>query len=311
MVDAISTVWAKKEATAATDALPTGADNGILTRNFSMKPLEQDRVDRNLDQLIYGAQSSKGSNQRMTMSYEVELAGAGVAGTAPRWMELLEACGMAVPTLDAGVSAEQRFAAPGVPASSLTQYAWWQDQIRRMVGSVGTFSMDYTAGSLPFLSFTWLGLLHDIPFAKQAVGETDLGDWQEPIEVNVDHTTFTLDDYAVPMSYLRLDAGVNTGIRNLVNKRYARRGNHAMTGTVMVEATDIAVRDYLATLKNGPTVPMALEHGLDAGNIIGNGWEKVQITDITESVEDDILMWAMAITCTVDGGAADWVVTAK
>lgn len=311
MVDAVSTVWAKKEAVYGTDAAPTGAANGILTRNFSMKPLEMDRTDRNLDQLIYGAQSNAPGNKRMTSSYEVEIAGSGAAGTAPRWMELLEACGMESPVLTAATDAQQRFAAPGAAVSSLTQYHYWQDQMRKMVGACGTFSLEFTAGAYPFLSCSWTGLLGAVPFSKADPGATDLSDWVKPEEVNIDNTSFTLDGFAVPMKSLKLDAGVTVAVRNLVNKRYVRRGNHSMTGSVVIEAQDIETKDYLSTLSDGSTVPMALEHGIEAGNIVGMDWAAVQLTDISESKEDDLLIWTANLTCTVDGGVADILITAK
>lgn len=311
MVDAVSTVWAKEELVYGTDAVPTGALNGVLTRNFSMKPLEVDRIDRNLDQLVYGAQSSAPSNKRMTSSYEVEIAGAGTAGDVPRWMELLKACGMAAPVIDEDVSATQQFAPVGAPVSSLTQYSYWQDQLRRMVGSVGSFTIDFTAGAYPFFGFNWTGLLGTTPFAKSAPGETDLSDFVEPVEVNIDNTSFTLGGYAAPLRSLKLDAGVTVVLRNLVNKRYVRRGNHALTGSAVIEAPDISVRNYLAELSSGATVPMALDHGVAPGNEIGMAWAKVQITSIDESEEDDTLMWTLGLTCTVDGGAADLVITAK
>lgn len=312
MVDAVSTVWAKKETTYATDATPTGAANGVLTRNFSMKPVETDRLDRNLDQLIFGAQSSVPSNERMTMSYEVEIAGSGAAGTAPAWMELLEACGMAVPTLSAGVDAAQQFALAGVAASSLTQYGYWSDQLRKMVGGVGSFTMDFTAGAYPFFGFSWLGLIKPAsPFATAAPGATDLTRWKQPVEVNTDNTSFSLDGYAAKLRSLKLDAGVNTAIRNLVGSRYARRGNHAMTGTAEIEAPALATKDYIAYLRSGVTVPIAMQHGTAAGNIVELDIAKAQITDIGESKEDDILMWTVALTCTVDGGSPDLVITAR
>lgn len=312
MVDAVSTLWAKKETTYGVDAVPTGAANGILTRNFSMKPVETDRLDRNLDQLIYGAQSSVPANERMSMSYEVEIAGSGAAGTAPAWMELLEGCGMAVPTINAGIDAQQQFAAAGVTPSSLSQRAYWSDQLRKMVGGVGSYSFDFTAGAYPFFGFNWLGLIAaSSPFSKTAPGATDLTRWKQPVEVNTNNTSFTLDGYAAKLKSLKLDANVQTSIRNLVGSRYARRGNHALSGTIEIEAPDVSVKDYLTTLRAGSTVTWALQHGVTAGNIFKADGAKTQITDISESKEDDILMWTLAVTCTVDGGSPDLVITAK
>ncbi|MFY9350108.1 MAG: hypothetical protein WBL20_10295 [Sphingobium sp.] len=178
MVDAIKVVIAKKETVYASDAAPTGAANAILTRNFSSKPIETDRLDRNLDLPTFGAQPSATSNERRTMSYEVEIAGSGAAGTAPPWMELLEGCGMAAPALTPGVSAVQSFAAAGAAASSLTQYDYIADQRRKMVGSVGTFSIDLTAGAYGFFGLEWTGLVPPgTAFDKTAPGATSLARW--------------------------------------------------------------------------------------------------------------------------------------
>jgi phosphoribosylpyrophosphate synthetase len=48
-----------------------------------------------------------------------------------------------------------------------------------------------------------------------------------------------------------------------------------------------------------------------AGNILELKSDKVQITDITESNEDDTLMWTLAMTHTVEGGSADLTITAR
>jgi hypothetical protein len=311
MVDAVKVLLAKKETTYGTDATPTVGANAILTRNFSTKPVEVDRVERNLDQRIYGARASVPSNERQTMGFEVELAGSGSAGTAPGWMELLEACGMAPPVLTASTSAVQNFAAPGTTPSSLTMHHWMADQRRRSVGNVGSFTLDLSAGNYPFMGFTYMGLLGATPFDKSLPAATDLTRWKQPVEVNDANTDVTLDGYAVVMKSLQLNGNVTTAMRNLVNSRYVRRGGHTLSGTMMVEAVDIAARDYLATLRSGALIALALQHGTVAGNIIQLAAAKVQITDITESEEDEILMWSLAITLTVDGGSPDLTITAR
>lgn len=120
MVDAVKVLFFKKEATYATDAAPTGAANAALTRNFTTKPVVVDRIQRNLDRPVRGSSKDAPSNERQTYGYELELAGSGAAGTAPAWMEHLEACGMAAPVLTANTSAVQRFAPIGALLSSAT-----------------------------------------------------------------------------------------------------------------------------------------------------------------------------------------------
>ncbi|MGE4321768.1 MAG: hypothetical protein AB7E60_01910 [Sphingobium sp.] len=311
MVDAAKVLLGKKETTYATDAAPTGAANAILTRNFSTKPVESDRLERNLDQRIFGARASAATSQRRTMSFEVELAGSGAAGTAPPWMELLEACGMAAPVVTAGVSAAQGFAAPGAAASSLTLHDYMADQRRKTVGAVGTFSIDLTAGAYGFFGFQMTGLIPaTAPFDKSAAPASTLTRWKQPQEVNVDNTTVSLDGYSCIMRSWRAEAGVDVALRNLVGSRYVRRGNHNLTSTLLIEAPDVATKDYIARLRANDLVAFGLTHGALAGGTTAFASPKVQIADIVESEENDILMWSLSLIHTVDGGSPDLTITA-
>lgn len=312
MVDAVKVVLFKKEGTYATDSNPAVGANAILTRNFSAKPIEGDRLERQLDRGTYGANPSATSNERQTRSFEVELAGSGAAGTAPRWMELLEACGMAAPALTAGIKAEQKFALVSAAKSSGTMYDWFGNQLRKGVGTRGTFSIDFTAGAYPFLQLNMTSLIPAAtPYSVAAPGAADFTAWKGPLEVNTDNTAVLLDSYGVIMRSLRLDAGVQAGIRNLVGSRSVNVGNHAATGQMVIEAPSIATKDFIQALRVGSLVPLSVIHGTVAGNIIELAAPKVQITDITESVEDDKLMWTLALTATVDAGADDLTITAK
>ena len=312
MVDWVAVVLAKKEGTYGVDSAPTAAANGILTRNYAGKPVDMDRIERNLDTRVFGALASVPSNERRTTSYEVEIAGSGTAGVAPAWMELLEACGMAAPVLTPGQDAVQNFAAPGTAASSLSQYDFMSDQRRKSVGMVGSFTMDFTAGAYPFIGFSWMGLIPALsPFDKTAPAAVDLTRWKQPVEVNIDNTDFLLDGYAPALRSWRADAGVATAMRNLVGKRYVRRGNHSFTSTAVIEAPDIATKNYIQSLRAGSLVDWSIEHGVAGGNIFKAASAKVQVTDITESNEDDTLMWTVALRHTVEGGSADFTITAK
>lgn len=311
MVDWVAVVLAKKEVTYGTDAVPTALANAVMTRNYQGKPVDVDQVERNLDSGTYGAQSSQPSNERRTFSYEVEIAGSGTAGTAPAWMELLEGCGMAAAALSVGVDAKQQFAAPGA-VSSITHYDFLSDQRRKAVGCVGTFQFDFSAGAYPFFMLNWTGLVPAAtPFDKTAPGAATLTRWQKPLEVNDTNTDVTLDSYAVRMRSWKGDAGVNVALRNLVNSRYVRRGNHTLKSTMVFEAPDIATKDYIASLRNGVLIDCTLTHGTVAGNIVEFKSTKAQVTNITESKEDDTVMYTVELLHTIDGGAADLLITAK
>lgn len=311
MVDWVAVVLAKKEVTYGTDAVPVVATNGVMTRNYQGKPIDVDRIERNLDSGVYGAQPSAPSNERRTFSYEVELAGSGTAGTAPAWMVLLEGCGMAAGAVTPGVKVDQTFAAPG-SVTSLTHYDFLSDQRRKALGCVGTYELDFSAGALPFATLNWTGLVPAAtPFDKSAPGAVTLTQWKAPVEVNDANTDFTLDGYAAKLRSWRCTAGVTVAPRNLVGAKYIRRGNHSMTSTLVIEAPDIAAKDYIATLRTGALIAFLLTHGTVAGNIVEVASTKAQITDIAESKEDDIVMYTVTLLHTVDGGAASLTITAR
>ena len=311
-MDDIRVIAAKAEGVYGTDAGPTLAADAVLTRNFQTTPLEVDQINRNLDTNKYGATKGKPSNARVRSSYEVELAGSGAAGTAPAFMRILAACGLTAPALDAGVDARQTFAQIGEVPGSLTEYAWVDDQLRKTLGQRGTFSLDMTAGGLPFTSVQMTGLVPtNAPREVLAPGEADFSAWVEPVEVNNENTVFTLDGYAAIMRSLRIEAGVNINLRNLVGARYVNKGNHSASGTIVIEAPSIAAKDYLATLQNGDLIEWNIVHGLDAGNIIEVGGTKAQITAISETEEDDKVMFSISVLLTVDGGADDLLIIAR
>lgn len=314
MVDATKTIFLKKEATYATDATPTGAANARDTRNFTAKPVVVDRIPRNLDRPIRGRTKDAPSNARQTFGYELEMAGSGTAGTAPAWMEDLECCGMAAPVITAGSSAVQRFAPIGTLLSSATAYHWHGNQRRIGLGARGTFSFDFTAGAYPFLKFDFTAMLPataDFGVTDAAPGAISLDQWKDPVEINTANTDFLFGGYAANLRSFSGDIGAEVKARNLVGANYVSRGNHAITGRIVIEAPTIAAKNYLKTLKDGAEVPVQLDHGLVGGNILGLALAHVQITDIDLQEEDDVLMFACNYGANVGTTNDDLVITAK
>lgn len=311
MVDSVKVLAAKKEAVYGTDVAPTLAANAILTRNFKATPLITDPLDRNLDRGSFGSTPTLPTNKRQELTYEVEVAGSGDAGTAPAWMELLEGCGMAAPVLVPDTSATQRMAAANAAQSSLTQHHWMGDQKRIGVGGRGTFTMDFTAGAYPFIGFSFTQLVPTVtPRSVAAPGAATLDRWIDPLEVNTDNTLLMLGGFAAITRSFQLNAGVGINLRNLIGARYVNRGDHAITGRLVVEAPSMATKDYLAALDAGSIIPLELTHGVDDGNTVGVACAQTQITAINETEEDRKVMWEMDIRMNIDAGQDDLVITA-
>lgn len=312
-MDTFKTILFKKEATYGTDAAPTTAANAALTRNFSGKPIQVDQLDRNLDLPTRGRRKSQPSNRRTQFSYELELAGSGAAGTAAPWMEHLEACGMAAPALTATVQAQQSFAAANAALSSGTCWHWMGGQRTRARGCRGTFGFTFSAGAYPFLRLDLQGILPANPAIDETApsGSPDFTRWQAPLEVNTDNTDFTLDGFAAVLKEFTADANANVKRRNLVGADYVQRGNHAMTGRIMIEAPALASKNYFSTLDLGSEVAVQLIHGTAAGNIVQVDASYLQILDIDRQEEDEIMMLNLSVGFNIRAGQDDLLLTAK
>lgn len=314
MVDATKVLFLKKEGVYGTDATPTGAANARLTRNFTATPVAVDRIERNLDRPVRGRSKDAASNARQTFGYELELAGSGTAGTAPAWMEDLELCGMAAPVLTANTSAVQRFAAIGTALSSGTAYHWHGTQRRIGLGARGTFTFDFTAGSYPFIGLQMTALLPataEFGMGDGQPGAITLDQWKDPVEINTANTDFLLGGYAAVLRSITGDAGAQVAARNLVGSNYINRGNHALTGTMLVEAPTLGTRNYFRHLRAGDEITAQLTHGITAGNIVQLDMARVQITAIELQEEDDVLMLQIAYGANVGTTPDDLVLTAK
>ena len=96
-------ILAKTEATYGTDSSPAGTD-AILVRELEITPIEADVVSRDLIRPYLGASDQLLANTRVSITFQVELAGSGTAATAPRFSSLLKACGMAETTTAAAIT---------------------------------------------------------------------------------------------------------------------------------------------------------------------------------------------------------------
>ena len=146
---------AKIEATYGTDPTPTGAANAILVRNLEITPLQSDIVQRELIRPYLGNYEQLLAQTRVQVTFEVELAGSGAAGTAPAYDPVLQSCGLGV-TISAGVSVTY------VPESSnfdsVTLY-FFQDGIRHVVtGARGSFTLNGSVGAIPTIAFEMTGI---------------------------------------------------------------------------------------------------------------------------------------------------------
>lgn len=312
MVGTRKVILGKKESVYGTDAVPTAAANAILTRNFRVTPLEVDQRERNLDLPSRGRTQTAATNKRSTRTFEVEIAGSGVAGTAAPWAELHEACGMEPSVLTAGTDATQRFAGAGSDGSSATFHDWHANQRRRGLGSRGSFGWNFTAGDYPFWNYSFTSLIPAAgPVEAVNPGQPDFARFKDPVEVNVDNTLIRVGGYTVSCRSFTGDIAAQINIVNLTGERFIGRGNHAITGTLSIKCPDLASRNYWDNLGKGDHLALALTHGVTPGNIVGMKTDNLQVITIAIVEENEQLLIDIGYGLNVVAGQDDLIITTK
>lgn len=96
-------ILCKAESSYGQDISPDGTD-ALLVRSLEVTPIEADVVSRDLIRNYLGNSDQLLAQTRVSLSFQVELAGSGAGATAPRFGALLKACGMAETTTAAAVT---------------------------------------------------------------------------------------------------------------------------------------------------------------------------------------------------------------
>lgn len=105
-------ILSKIETTYATDSSPAGTD-AILVRNLDITPIEANVVSRDLVRPYLGNYDQLLAQTRVTITFQVEMAGSGTGGTAPKFNSLLRACGLSETVMAAAVTGSATAGAAG------------------------------------------------------------------------------------------------------------------------------------------------------------------------------------------------------
>ncbi len=262
----------KPEAIYGADAVPTGAANAILMQDVQFTPLEAQEISRDLLLPWMGHQGVILSGYLARLEGSVELAGSGEAGTAPRFGPLLRACGMSQ-LATPGTKVEYQPISDGQEA--VTIY-YNRDKTRQAVlGARGSWRKELGPNSIPRLRFNLLGLHGTL--ADEALPLTAPAGFIKPVPVNKQNTSFTLHGVALPTERISIDLGNQVEARQLINEESVEIVDRKSTGSVVIEATQLAVKNWIQTAKDHTTGAMSLIHGLTAGNICEIAAPAVQI----------------------------------
>jgi hypothetical protein len=265
-------VVAKTETVYGEDSVPTGAANAILMVNARIEPLVGEEVQRELSLPYMGHQGSMLVGNHVRLTGEVEIAGSGAAGTAPKVGPLLRACAM-MEVIDVGVDVQY------APISKLQESAalyFFLDGVKHaMLGTRGNWTLSKTPKQIPRFNFTLTGLLG--PITDTALPALTLTGWQKPLPVNNLNTTLSLHGLSGTCEGLTLDLGNQIEPRFLIGSESIQHVDRSTTGNVVLEAGLLAAKNWFSIAQAHTLGALAVQHGTVAGNIVQFDAPNVQI----------------------------------
>jgi len=259
-------LMAKTETTYGTDPTPTEGSNSMLVRNLEITPLEAETVSRDLVRPFLGHADQLLASEKVAISFEVEYAGSGTAGTAPAYGPLLEAC-RCTETIVASTSVTY---APNSAASpeSVTIYFKNDGVLHKATGCRGSFSLSCEVGQIPAITFSMVGI-YSAPTDVAISGPT-YSDQDAPLVFKNGNTTgFQIFSYAGALQSVSFDVANDVVYRELVGGSKAINiVNRAPAGECVIEATTIAQHNFFNDATGTSTGNLTFAHGTTAGNIV-------------------------------------------
>lgn len=284
-------ITAKKETTYGTAATLTGSE-AILVSNPQIRPMNARTVSRENVRPYFGNFQKLITGQNVECSFDVEAAGSGTAGTAPKFGDLLLACGMAA-TLMASVKATYK---PVSAAFDAVTIGYNIDGIYHLVtGARGSVRLAFEAGGIPKLSFTFQGI-YNAPTDTAAVVPVYTG-FQTPRAVTIPNTpTLSLHAVSSPTQSVSIDLANQLAFRSLPggSEQVLITGRQPQ-GSMTIERGTIAAKAWEATVAAGTLGALSVIHGTVAGNIVEVAAAGVGLSQLSYGQSDNILEMTLGL----------------
>ena len=280
----------KIESTYGTDSAPTGSD-ALLVRNLDVTPLNAETVSRDLIRPYYGNSEQLLARTSSALSFEVELAGSGTAGTAPKFDAVLQACALA-PTLVATTSVTYNPVSAAI--KSCTIWVNIDGVLHKFTGCRGTVSINGTLGQIPSLKFD-LTSVYNEPTDATALTPTYTLQAYPLVFRQVSTSAFNFfSSTAFCLQAFEFNLSNETNYRDLIGgvKEVLITGRKP-AGSVTIEAPTMAGKNFFNAATSSPTGNLSLLHGTTAGNKVTFTANQVDVTAPSYSDQDGIMMMSV------------------
>nr|BAR33656.1 hypothetical protein [uncultured Mediterranean phage uvMED] len=286
---------AKIESSYGSDPTPTGSANAILVRSLEISPFQSDAVERELIRGYMGNYEVLHANQRVEVTFEVEMVGSGAAGTAPAWGPVMKACGNSQTIVS---STSVTYAPVSSSFDSVTLY-FFQDGVQQKVtGARGSFSINAELGAIPTISFTMTGIFN-APTDVTNATPTYQNQAKPVLFKNGNTTSQQLFSYAGAVQSFSFDQNNQSVYRELVGgTKEVLITDRRPGGSIVLEAVTMATKNYFTAITGSATGNNTFQHGQTAGNIFTFSAPQTDLSAVSYSDSDGIQMLNFDYTAT-------------
>ena len=304
---------AKIEAIYGVGMALTGAE-AILTKNLTINPYSGNTIGRDTDRASLGNTEQINTNPFVEITFDVELAGAKVAGDVPAYGCLLRGSGFSE-TAEVGVDVVYQPVSSGyesVTLAYLRKNDAGKNQLHQVTGSRGSASFSLAKEGIPTISFKFVGF-YTRPEDVDAI-TADNSAFADPLPISNAQTSMTIGTYNPIAESISFDMASDVKARNVINQNEVIVTDRKPTGSTSVQAPDISTKDFFKEVEshNGITLQsLQLTHGTEAGNIVQIDAPKVQLTTISEQDGDGELHYNLGLSLIPDTGDDEFLLTIK
>ena len=297
----------KPETVYGTDSVPTGAANAVRATDLTFTPSQGGEERHDFIKPYMGHQGVELTDEHVQIEYSIEAAGAGAAGTAPKYGPALRACGL-METVNAGVSTVYKPISASFEAASIYYNLDGVNHVS--LGSRGNLTAEFAPQRIPRFRFRQLGLkgnIADTPLPT--VDHTGFIDAKPMTDAN---TTLALHGYSGAFEAFSFDLGQRVEPDFVFNSETIEITDRQMTGSITVRAGLLAEKNWFAAVATRTRAALSMQIGTAAGFIVELNAPAVELGRPTQGFTRGMLWYRFPLMfCPTAAGNDEFTITVR
>ncbi len=299
------------EGTYNVDAIAAGATPiPVYAKNVTFTPGQGETEQSEYDKPYFGNDPIIALERLASLSFEVELPATGTAGTASplntmlqlAWMDMVEDPGGTPPTVSHHLIEQS--------PSTATVYFRIDSERHALTGVTGKVTFRFERKKKPVAVFELSG--YHLDPVKEALPTADFSAWKAGIVVSKTNTpTMVFDSFSPCVSMIEIAVGPEAVRRDIINCESLGLSDRKVTGKMVMDATELDVKDMWAVARQEVGKSLNLVHGTSAGG----QWEiqcpNVQPLEPKPSEDSNIYTYDVELNIMPNTGNDDIVIIAK